>query len=98
MLKPTFLLVMFACKALSQPYYTPIRASIGAEAFGVSPKGQVYAEATFLNRKKSFCNVSAGFGAIWQADFKSYTFSSSLTYAYLLNPYRRKPLPAASGL
>lgn len=81
------LLVTFSVSAQS---YTPLRAAIGAEIFGISPQGQAFAEVFFNYRQRSFLNIQAGLGRVSQTDFFSFSLSSALTYSYLLNPYRRK--------
>jgi hypothetical protein len=88
--KYIFLFILFAFQVSAQPYYTRIRAAIGGEAFGSAPKGQIFAETLFGYRKKSFFDLQAGLGVVTAHDFFSYSLASSLTYSYILNPYRRK--------
>lgn len=86
---------------LAQQLYTPIRAGVGVEAFGTAPKGQVYAEALFGYKPRSFWGVQTGLGMIGDHDFLTYSFSGAITYAYLLNPYHRtqcNPMPGYNGL
>ena len=91
---PVFFLI--CCNSFAQKLYTPVRAGVGLEAFGIAPKGQAYAEALFGYRAKSFWSVQAGMGLLYAKGSLAYSFSGALTYAYLLNPYRRtqcNPVP-----
>ena len=88
--KYIFLFVLFSFQALAQSDYTRIRAAVGAEAFGSAPQGQVLAETLFGYQKKSFFGWQAGLGMVSAHNFFSYSLASSLTYSYILNPYRRK--------
>lgn len=96
---PLFFLIF--SNGFSQRLYTPVRAGVGVEAFGIAPKGQVYAEAFFGYKPRSFWDVQAGMGLVGEHDFLTYSFSGALTYAYLLNPYRRtqcNPVPGYNSL
>jgi hypothetical protein len=81
----------------AQNLYTPIRAGSGMEAFGTAPKAQVYAEALFGYKTRSFWSVQAGMGFLNAKRTLTYSFSGALTYAYLLNPYRRRSCNPAPG-
>jgi len=84
------LLFLFVSFHTSAQLYTPLRAAIGAEVFGISPQGQAFAEVFFHYRKRSFLDAQVGLGRVSQTDFFSISLSSALTYSFLLNPYRRK--------
>jgi|GEM_PF-1777800 len=81
----------------AQPYYTRLRAAVGGEALGIAPTGQVYSEASFAYRAKTFWNISTGLGAVQTGSFRSYTLSSALTYSSLLNPYMRRSCQPRPG-
>lgn len=66
-----------------------MRGAFGIDLYGVTPKGAVTAEAAFGYLKKSFWNVQAGLGAINKKDFRSPTFSSTITHCFILNAYKR---------
>ncbi len=96
---PLFFLIF--SKAFSQQLYTPVRAGVGVEALGTAPKGQVYAEAFFGYKPRSFWGIQAGLGLIGEHDFLTYSFSGAITYAYLLNPYHRtqcNPVPGYNSV
>jgi len=81
----------------AQNLYTPIRAGIGMEAFGTAPKAQLYAEALFGYKTRSFWSGQAGMGFLNAKRTLTYSFSGALTYDYLLNPYRRRSCNPAPG-
>ena len=91
---PLFFLICGNCFA--QKLYTPLRAGVGLEAFGIAPKVQLYAEAFFGYKTRAFWNVQAGAGLLNAKGTLTYSISGALTYSYLLNPYRRtqcNPVP-----
>ena len=93
-----YLPLLFFCffKGNAQSLYTPMRAAVGIEAFGITPKGAAFAEALFGYKPRSFWDVQTGLGLVSGSDFRTYSFSGALTYSYLLNPYRRtqcNPVP-----
>jgi len=91
---PVFFLL--CCNSIAQKLYTPIRAGVGGEAFGIAPKAQLYVESYFGYKARSFWDIQAGMGIVDGSDFLTYSFSGALTYSYLLNPYRRtqcNPVP-----
>lgn len=91
---PVFFLL--CCNSIAQKLYTPIRAGVGVEAFGIAPKAQLYAESCFGYKARSFWDVQAGAGLLDAKGTLTYSFSGALTYSYLLNPHRRtqcNPVP-----
>ncbi|KAA0989805.1 hypothetical protein [Dyadobacter aurulentus] len=99
--QPLILLVLLSPPALSQPFYTPIRAAIGAELGGVSPQFSVTASVATAYKKRSFVAIQAGLGWLDRAGFKSPSFSAAGTYCFLLNPYNKKactPQPGYNSL
>ncbi|WP_031530595.1 hypothetical protein [Dyadobacter crusticola] len=82
------LLLSFECS--SQPYYTKIRANVGAEIAGLAPQLAITAEAITAYKPRSFAGIQAGLGWLERRGFKSPSLSAAATYNYLLNPYRRK--------
>ncbi|WAC10943.1 hypothetical protein [Dyadobacter pollutisoli] len=67
-----------------------MRGAIGADLYGITPRGAVTAEAAFGYLRRSFWNVQAGLGAVNRGDFRSPTLSAALTHCFILNPYKRK--------
>lgn len=94
----TFILLLFSAYAgYSQPYYTRLRAGLGGEARGISPRGQLYTELFFAYKARSFANVSAGVGIIEGRYLQTFSLSNSLTYCYLLNASKRNPCQPRPG-
>lgn len=89
---PRYFLILIFCShyAAAQPYYTRLRGAFGVEAFGMTPKGTLTAEASFGYSKRSFWHVQAGLGVINKKNFRSPTLSGTLTRCFILNPYKRK--------
>lgn len=95
---PVFFLL--CCNSFAQKLYTPLRAGVGLEAFGIAPKVQLYAEAFFGYKTRTFWDLQAGAGILNGSDHLTYSLSGALTYSYLLNPYRRtqcNPVPGFNG-
>ncbi|WP_439555478.1 hypothetical protein [Dyadobacter sp.] len=84
------LLILVSLKCSSQPYYTRIRANVGAEIAGLAPQFAVMAEAITAYKPRSFAGIQAGLGWLERSGFKSPSLSAAGTYNFLLNPYRRK--------
>ncbi|MCE7041297.1 hypothetical protein [Dyadobacter sp. CY312] len=82
---------VFSINSLSaQPYYTPLRAAVGVEAFGTAPQRQVCTEVMFGYKSRSFLALQAGLGLYNISDYTTYSISAALTYNFLLNRYRKK--------
>lgn len=97
-LLPVFFLL--CSNGFAQNLYTPLRAGVGLEAFGIAPKAQLFTEIFFAYKARTFWDVQAGSGILNGSDYLTYTFSGALTYSYLLNPYRRtqcNPVPGFNG-
>lgn len=97
MLKTIVVLLLTCSGGLCQPLYTRMRADAGVEVFGIAPQGSAYAEALFGYQSRSFWAVQTGLGLIGEQDFLTYSFSGALTYAHLLNPYRRSQCNPSPG-
>ena len=88
-LRYALLILISSHFAAGQSRYTKLRAAYGVEAFGISPKASVTAEAMFRYRKSNFVDVQAGLGWVQSQRITSPTGSLALTFCQLLNPYKQ---------
>lgn len=94
------LFILSAVETIAQPLYTPLRAGVTFEAWGIAPVAMISAEAPILYQKKSFWNIQAGIGKTGKPPLFVPSLASALTYNVILNPYHRNlcnPIPGYSA-
>jgi hypothetical protein len=80
----------------AQPSYSKLRAGFTLEGLGIAPVGMFSAELPILYNSKGFWNVQAGVGITGSPSAYSPSFSTAVTYNFLLNSYHKnlcKPAP-----
>lgn len=97
-----FLLVIHFNGFSQRLKYTPLRAAFTLEGAGIGTTAMFGAEMPFYYRPRTFMNLQAGIGLNGDPTEKiSVTYSGSITYNLLLNPYRQtecSPYPGMRNL
>lgn len=93
-----YLFFILSTSLNAQPHYTKPRAGFSLEALGIAPVAMFSAELPIIYKPKGFWNVQAGIGITGKvsSDYAP-SFSTAITYNFLVNPYLRNLCSPAPG-